>query len=84
MCLQREDIDSGGTKNVSEVLKTIECRVYRDTLKMHSLYMFSAFMNPKSELEEHAHITILLCIRETCKAKGFRTVQHTDVTVQFR
>lgn len=35
ICLQYEDIDSGRTQNVSEFLKTIECRVHRNMLEKH-------------------------------------------------
>lgn len=61
-------------------LKTID----RNMLKVNSLYIPCALMNPKSELEEPLQINTLLRIWEICNANGFRTFQHTYVTVQFR
>lgn len=50
ICLQSDDIDTNGAHNESKVLKYMDCFVYQNILNLHSIYISSSFMNPKTEL----------------------------------
>lgn len=61
-----------------------DCRVFRQFVKLHSIYNCSPFMNVKTEDDIEAQVNTLFRVRDVCKSIGFRTVQHQDVLKQYK
>lgn len=62
----------------------MDCRVYPKMLKLHSLYTAPSFMFPNIEIERKAQVNTLYSILDLSEANYFQTVQHIEVTAQFK
>lgn len=58
--------------------------IYRNFVKLHSLYFSTAFMNPKADVDSEAQINSLYTTQDLCKANTFRKMQHNDVKKHYK
>ena len=69
-CLKHDSFDSYGAKNVQEMLSTVDCRIFRKFLTLHSLRMSTVFMNASNETELIAQCNALHRAKDICLLNG--------------
>lgn len=84
LCTGEPDFENHGATTQRDALSWVDCRVYRSFIRLQSLYGSTMYMNPKCELDEKAQVNTLYRVQNLCRSNGFRTVQHTDVSAQFK
>lgn len=62
----------------------LDCHAYRTFIRFHLIYGSTLYINPKSEMEKDAQGNTPYSSQQQCKANGFRSVQQSDVTTQFK
>ena len=61
-----------------------DCRVYRNFVKLNSLYGSKHFMNAGDTFGEEVQINCLYRIKEICEMNSYKTVQHDEVSKQSK
>ena len=61
-----------------------DCRVYTDFLNITSLKASKTFMNGGSDdIGRDAQVNTIYRARAVCRDRGFKLVQHEDITKQY-
>ncbi len=68
----------------SDAIRMMDCRKYRNVVRLMSLYSSRSFMNPKTPDEKRAQIHTLHRAKDLSRLNKFKTIQHTEITKQFQ
>lgn len=84
LCTGQTYFENYGAGSTKEAESWLDCRLYKSFIRLQSLYGSTVFMNPSSEMEKQAQVNTLYRVQLICRERGFRTVQHSDVSAQFK
>jgi len=76
----REEYDS----DRSELLHSVDCRVYRKFVNITSLKSATVFMKAEGELGVQAQINALYRVRDLCRENGYKAAPFRTVAQQFQ
>lgn len=84
LCTAQTELDNHGAAAAEEPTNWVDHRVLKRFIRLHYLYCFTPYMNCKANMESFAQVKTLYRVQTIYKAKRFRTVQHNDITAQFK
>lgn len=77
-------MENNGDKIAEEALYFSDYRVFKGFLRLQLFYGSTLFMKPKYDMNKEADINCLHRVKNLCKLNNFRTVQHSDVSSQYK
>lgn len=84
LCLSNNSYNIKGSKTANEIMKVMDCRVFRKMLNITSLKSSRAFMNASGEKGERAQILTIYRARDVCKESMFKPVRHDIISKLFQ
>lgn len=82
-CLSKEIKTTCNYRNVQDVMKTVDCRIHKDFVKLQSLYASKVFMNARSQKEIDAQCNSLHRLKSLHSSNGFKTIQPFETSKQY-
>ena len=83
-CLKHDFFDSCGATSSDEIMATVDCRIFRKFVSLHSLRISTIFMNAAEPIEVRAQGNTLHRAKEYCLLNGLKTVQYSVINSQFK
>lgn len=68
----------------NDIMKVMDCRVFRKMINIASLKSSRAFMNASGEHGERAQILTIYWARDVCKESKFKPVRHETISNLFK
>lgn len=82
LCLSSNN--THGSKTASDIMKLMDCRVFRNMLNITSLKSSRVFMNASGEDEERAQLLTIFRARDVCQDNMFKPVRHDMISKLFQ
>lgn len=83
LCIQHHSVQGNLEKEERSTILS-DCRMFRNFVKMQSLYASSSFMKPATENHAQVQINTLYRAKKICQLNKFRTVQPAEITEQVK